>query len=133
MIQQLGPSYAKTVHLTGDEIDFKSLVIRWSWIALIVASLYQCIFHTDIVNLLASFAVALGWAMVTRIFLRSSVIENFPLSSFVIIAFASSQLYLPLLFTTLEGKSLIYNLELPEEVFLHSVDTLIVITLAHAI
>jgi hypothetical protein len=134
MIHQLGHSYAETFpSITGRQSTFRWLIIRWSWIAFIVAAMYQCFFHLDIVNLVAIFCVALGWAIATRIFLRSSVFIDFTLSSFLVMGFASTQLFLPLLFTTLEGRSLIYNLELPEEVFLHSISCLLVITLAHAV
>jgi hypothetical protein len=78
-------------------------------------------------------AVGFGWLIITRTFLRQSMLLNFPFSSFIIIGFVSSVLYLPLVFTTLEGKPLIFNLELPEEIFLHSILGLLVLVVAHAI
>src|ERR1700752_3827684 len=106
--------------LSGEE-SFAVKVVRASWGLLIVCVLIQCVFHWSIENLACMSAVAFGWAITTRIFLRQSMLMNFPFSSFLIIGFTASELYLPLVFTTLEGKSMIFNLELPEEIFLHSV------------
>ena len=65
--------------------------------------------------------------------MRRSMLMTFPLSSFLIIGFTASELYLPLVFTTLEGKSMIFNLELPEQIFLHSILQLVVLAAAHSI
>jgi len=115
------------------ETDFRSQTYRWSWIVLIVAAFYQCVFHLEMVTVIAVFCSILGWAVASRLFLGGPIMLDFPFSSFVILGFAASQLYFPLLFTSLEGKSLVYNLELPERVFFHSLAGLLVLTLAHAL
>jgi hypothetical protein len=118
--------------ISGREHDFMPQVFRWSWIGFAVATAYQCLFHLEMATLIAIFCVAPAWVVVSNIFLRGSIMFNFPISSFLILAFTSTQLYLPLLFTSLEGKSVVYNLELPEQVFLHSLAAVLVLTVAHA-
>jgi hypothetical protein len=83
-------------------------------------------------NLLAMASVIFGWIVTTKIFLKRPMLEKYPLSIFLIIGFTTTQLYFPLLFTTLEGKSLLFNLEVPEHVFLHSTLALIVLILSHS-
>lgn len=112
--------------------EFIAKVVRMSWILLFVTSLFQVLFFWSIDNILAIGAVYLGWVINTKIFLRHSMIEKYPFSTFLIIAFISTQLYFPLLFTSIEYKPLIYNLELPEEVFLHTILAVIVVSLAHS-
>ncbi|MDH4091108.1 MAG: hypothetical protein OEV74_11065 [Cyclobacteriaceae bacterium] len=87
----------------------------------------------DITNIVMVACVAMAWLMFTKTFFRPKIIMNYSLSFFMIFAFTSTQFYLPLLFTTLEGKPLIYNLEMPDQVFLHSFASLIVLTLAHGV
>lgn len=115
------------------ESDFRSQTYRWSWIVLIVASFYQCLFHLEMVTLISVFCVVLGWAVASRLFLGGPIMMDFPFSSFVVLSFAASQLYFPLLFTSMEGKPLVYNLELPEQVFFHSLAGLLVLTVGHAL
>jgi len=113
--------------------SFNAIVIRSSWWVFFFSFLLQCVLFWSIENLVCMIAVGFGWLIITRIFFRQSMLLNFPLSSFIIIGFVSSALYLPLVFTTLEGKPLIFNLELPEEIFLHSILALLVLVVAHAI
>ncbi len=112
--------------------QFITRMVRMSWIFLGICSAFQIIFFWSIENIISIGAVILGWIIITKIFLQLSMLERFPLSTFLVIAFGSTQLYLPLLFTTIENKSLITNLELPEEVFLHTILGITVVTLAHA-
>ena len=106
--------------------------IRSGWIVLILCSIIQVILFASLVNLLCVFAVILGWLVLTKVFLRTSMFSAFPFSTFLITAFVSTQFYFPLIFTTLEGKSLVINLELPEQVFFHSLAGLTALALAHA-
>lgn len=134
MIQSLPHDHVtSTVLIAGHESDFMSRVFRWSWIGFIIATAYQCLFHLDIVNLLANFCVGLGWLFASRVLLQGTLMWKYPLSGFLILAFTATQLYLPLMFTSLEGKPLIYNLELPEQVFFHSLVSLLVMITAHAL
>jgi len=113
--------------------SFRVKVIRSSWWVFIFSFLIQCVLFWSIENLVCMIAVGFGWFMVSRTFFRQSMLLNFPFSSFIIIGYASSTLYLPLVFTTLEGKPMIYNLELPEQIFLHAILELTVLLVAHAI
>jgi hypothetical protein len=123
--------FATRISHAGNGTGFISSVRRWSWVVFVITMLFQLLFHWSLVNLMCISCVALGWSIVTRIFLRTKVLNDFPLSTLVIMAFAATQLYFPQVFTSLEGKSLIHNLELPEEIFLHTIAALIVLTLVH--
>ncbi|HMG93230.1 MAG TPA: hypothetical protein VK589_24405 [Chryseolinea sp.] len=131
MIQQMKLDGASTELTRNYESQFLHNAIRLGWILLIFCSIIQVLFFSSLVNLLCVFAVILGWLVLTKIFLRTSMFSAFPFSAFLITAFVSTQLYFPLIFTTLEGKSLVINLELPEEVFFHSLAGLAVLAVAH--
>jgi hypothetical protein len=113
--------------------DFTAQVVRISWVILFLAIIYQLIFFSEITNIIAMTAVVFAWLITTKIWLRRRMLETYLISSFSIIGFAAAQFYFPLLFTTLENKPLIYNLELPEQVFLHSTACLLIFVVAHAI
>src|SRR5687767_9410308 len=115
------------------ETQFLRQAVRASWAILFAAILYQLVFFAEITNIIAITAVVFAWLVTTKIWLRTELLEKYMISTFTILGFASSQFYFPLLFTTLENKPLIHNLELPEEVFLHSTLGLIVLTIAHAL
>lgn len=110
---------------------FIALIIRWSWIALAIAVVFQCVFFSTLPNLIAIISILFGWAIFVKAFLRFDVLSNYPLSTFVIFGFTTTQIYFPLLFTSLEGKPVIFNLELPYQVFFHSFAALIALTLSH--
>ena len=112
--------------------SFTRIVVRASWWVFLFSVLIQCVLFWSIENFVCIIAVGFAWLILTRTFFRQSILLNFPLSSFCIIGFVSSSFYLPLVFTTLEGKPLIYNLELPEQIFLHSTLEMLVLVGAHA-
>ena len=112
---------------------FIALASNWSWLLLVVATIYQGIFFASLPNFIAIGCILLTWALFTHIFLQPTIIHNYPLSVFVILGFITTQLYFPLLFTSLEGKPVIFNLELPYQVFLHSTAAFVVLVLAHAV
>jgi hypothetical protein len=103
-----------------------------SWGILLATAVYQIIFYSDIINIVAIAAVIFAWIITSKIWLDVKMLELYPISSFMILGYVSSQFYFPLLFTTLENKPLINNLELPEQVFLHTTLCLLVLVFAHA-
>lgn len=132
MIQQVDtPSYIASDSPLIKEQPFTLQFKRWSWVLLIGAILYQCFFHWSVSNGVAMCTIVLAWLITTKIILGGELIKKFPLSTFLLLGFTSSQFYLPLIFTTGEAKSLLYNLEVPELVFLHSTLVLFVLLFAH--
>ncbi|HEX6224178.1 MAG TPA: hypothetical protein VFZ52_07195 [Chryseolinea sp.] len=115
------------------ESDFTAQVVRISWVVLFAGIVFQLIFFADITNIIAMSAIVFAWLITTQIWLRKKMLETYLLSTFMIIGFASSQFYFPLLFTTLENKPLVYNLEFPEQVFLHSTACLLMLVISHGI
>ena len=113
--------------------DFLTLMVRGSWGVLFAAIIYQLIFFSEITNFVGIAAVVFAWILTTKIWLRKQMLETYLISTFIILGFVATQFYLPLIFTTIENKPLIYNLELPEQVFLHSTAALLVLVAAHAI
>ena len=114
-----------------NDTGFLRIAVRLSWVALILAIIYQCIFFPEIENIVAMVAVVFAWIIATRMLLRIKALETHLISTFILLGFVASQFYFPLMFTTMENKPLIYNLELPEEVFLHSTLCLVVLLVAH--
>lgn len=112
-------------------ISFTDKVIYWSWFIFFIAFAYQCLFFWSMPNFTAMLHVAFGWLIICLLFLKENTLKRFPLSSFLIIGFTATQFYFPLIFTSIELKPLIYNLDLPDDVFLHSTLSLLTLTIAH--
>ncbi|OWP61941.1 hypothetical protein CDA63_16700 [Hymenobacter amundsenii] len=105
--------------------------VRWSWVVLVAASLIQSLWFATQANQVAVLYVLGAWALLTPTFLTYSSLARYPISSFLMLGFGATQFYLPLLFTLLEGKPLVTNLELPYAVFEHSMLALLVLLTAH--
>lgn len=133
-IHQVSYAYPQPARLTlAANEPFAATLVRWSWLILIAGSVLQCVLFPDEVNFIAVGCVLLAWFTVSGIFLRRNVLEKYPLSVFLILGFTSTQFYFPLVFTLIEGKPLVFNLELPLEVFLHSLASLFVLVTAHGL
>jgi hypothetical protein len=111
--------------------NFLDSFVWLSWIALMSSSLLQIILFPTIDNTLASICVITAWLILTSLFLKSKTLKAYPLSTFLIIGFTATQFYFPLIFTLLEGKPVVFNLELPLQVFAHSLLCLIILSIAH--
>ncbi len=118
--------------LNKKEGTFLRQVVQASWAILFAAAVYQIIFYPEIINLVAISAVIFAWLVASKIWLNIQMLEMYPISTFMILGFISSQFYFPLLFTTLENKPIVNNLELPEQVFLHTTLCLLVFVISHA-
>ncbi|AUD06415.1 hypothetical protein [Spirosoma pollinicola] len=132
-LQATASQFKTTVLNQRPKAGFLSQFVFWSWVILLFASVLQIILFYTPDNLIAIGCVLGAWVLTTTIFLRPLLLKNFPFSAFLIIGFVFTQFYFPLVFTLLEGKPLIYNLQLPEEVFLHSMLALIVLIISHTI
>ncbi|OUJ73887.1 hypothetical protein [Hymenobacter crusticola] len=115
-----------------DTNSFLFNFVRSSWLALFAACVFQIVFFSSVANLFALGCIIIAWALLSAQFLRPDRLNTYPLSSFLLLGFTATQFYFPLLFTTLEGKPVTFNLELPYHVFGHSILSLIVLLLAHA-
>jgi len=118
-------------HMTGNSflVNFKN----GSTILLLILSACQCILFPSLINFFAVTCVIVVWVILLLFFLTKDIISRYPLSSFLVIGFGSTQYYFALLFTLLENKPLTFNLELPAEVFKHSLLSFIVIVIGHLI
>lgn len=97
-----------------------SQIKKWSWLIAIVSFLIQITFFRNTDNLICSFNTLVIWYFATNYLLNPKRVINYPISIFLILSFTLTQFYFPLIFTTLEFKSLINNLKYPLDVFLHS-------------
>ncbi|HTF20501.1 MAG TPA: hypothetical protein VK658_20655 [Chryseolinea sp.] len=113
--------------------DFTSTFIKGSWIAYFISALFQIIFFTDLTNLAVVVIIGIGWLLYTKAFVRYELFRAFSLSSLVVFGFASTHILFPLIFTSLEGKPVTYNLEYPEVVFLHSLAAMAVLMVSHTV
>ncbi|WP_224999696.1 hypothetical protein [Cesiribacter sp. SM1] len=83
--------------------------------------------------MVAVVCVFIVWLLFTRFFLQLPVLNTYPISSFLVLGFATTQFYFPLVFTLLEGKPIIFNMELPYEVFVHSLAAFVVVLITHVL
>ena len=131
MVQQI--DHIESIGKRKTETEFLTTIVKGSWGVLFILIIYQLIFFAEITHIIAMSAVVFSWILATKIWLRREMLETHLVSAFIIIGFIAGQFYLPLLFTTVENKPLVYNLELPEQVFLHNTLELLVIVVAHRI
>lgn len=103
------------------------------WIAYFASALFQTIFFSELTNLAVVAMIGVGWLLYSGMFLRGTLFRAFTFSSFVLFGFATTHILFPLVFTTMEGKPVTYNLEYPEQVFLHSLAALVVLFFSFAI
>lgn len=113
--------------------SFSARFIRWSWIVLFVTSTLQLAFFGSLDNALATGCVILAWFILTKFILQPETLKAHPLPGFLILGFTTTQFYFPLVFTLLEGKPVVFNLDLPKEVFLHSLASQLVMIVSFLI
>ncbi|MBG6236982.1 hypothetical protein IWX76_003588 [Pedobacter sp. CAN_A7] len=132
---QLKGTSPTTIHLIrkNESDTFLPKLVFWSWIIFGLSVIFQCLNFWSEENLFAMSCIAITWLILTQLFLTKKKIEEYPLSSFLIIGYVSAQLYFPLVFTSFEYKPVVFNLELPYEVFFHSTAAVIVLVIAHGI
>lgn len=91
----------------------------------------QIAFFFSIENFLCVIIAIFGWIITNDYLLKNNNFLFFPLSSTIIFGFSLTQFFLPICFTILEWKPLIFNLIYPYQVFLHSLLALIVLVVVH--
>jgi len=111
--------------------SFTDKVVLWSWVIFFSAATYQCLFFWSIPNFVALLYAGFAWLLLCLLYIQEFTLKRFPLSSFLIIGFTATQFYFPLVFTSVELKPLIFNLDLPYEVFLHSTLSLFALIAGH--
>ena len=79
-----------------NDAAFLRRAVRFSWVALIVAILYQCIFFPEIENIVAMVAVVFAWVIATTMLLRQNALETNLISTFMLIGFVSTQFLFPI-------------------------------------
>lgn len=88
--------------------------------AIALAVLCQNIFFFSAANSIGSVLVLFAWVLTYKLIMQPDNFQHYTLSSFVIFGFYFTQFCLPVIFTLLEGKPLIFNLDFPISVFIHS-------------
>jgi hypothetical protein len=104
---------------------------KWSWAVLLIACYFQLIAFSSTKNIIAIAYVLFAWILSTKFIFVKQFLLDFTLSTFLLIGFTLTQFYFPLIFTSLENKPLVFNLELPNQVFLHSTLALIILIFSH--
>ncbi len=88
--------------------------------AVALAVISQNIFFFSFANSMGSILVLFAWVLTYRIVMQLKNFLHYTFSSFIVFGFYFTQFCLPLIFTLLEGKPLIFNLDYPISVFIHS-------------
>ncbi len=120
-------------HKMSSSNTFLLLFKQWMRIVLLSASLLQIIFFWSLENIFATACVLLAWRLTEKFTLRAFNLNRYSLSTLIILGYTLTQFCLPLVFTLIEGKPLVYNLNFPYQVFIHSVLALLVLLLVHTL
>src|SRR5690606_14030743 len=63
----------------------------------------------------------LGWILCSRFVLISKLFVTYTMSSFLLLGFAMIQFWIPPIFSLVELKPLVYNLNFPVSIFMHTI------------
>lgn len=107
-------------------------VCNLGWWVVLASAGVQLSIDTSIENLVCTGSVLLSYALVSTLVLREEAFQTVPLSTLAVLGFAGIHQIIPLIFISLEGRPLIYNLVLPQETFLWSLTCLAFLVFAHA-
>jgi hypothetical protein len=119
------------LHSDNDGSAFIDKTVNWSYVVLSLCIAYQMLYFWSVPNLAAIGYVVFAWILFTKFFLNAAIIKTYPFSTFIILGYTATQFYFPLLFISLEMKPLVFNLTMPNEVFLHSTLALLVLLVSH--
>lgn len=100
-------------------------------IVIIFCGIIQVIFFSKNENLYAVGIIIFGWFLADIYILTRTNFINYTFSTFLLFGLVLTQFGLPLIFTLLEGKPVIYNLKIPYDVFTHTILALITLIIAH--
>lgn len=117
--------------LTNKNYIFLRLFKKWSWYIIILSAFFQGIIFPSTSNFFGISITILGWYLTDKLVLQINLFQKFTLSTLILVGYALTQYYLPLTFTLLEGKPLIYNLKYPDNVFIHSILAFIIMVICH--
>lgn len=106
-------------------------VQSFGWLLVIITTAFQTIVNFDMLNLICVAMIIAGYAVVAMFFLNKRTFERHPMSSFAVLGFAGTHLIFPLLFVSLEGKMVTYNLEVPIQTFGWTLLCLLTLTAVH--
>ena len=128
---------ATTISVTHLKNNLRPLLIdkaaRWSCMVLGLITLLQCVFFSSTANIIAMAIINVAWYLFLSTTLKPGTFQLYPLSSFIIVGFMLTHFFLPPIITLIEGKPVIYILEFPIDVFLHSFATLLVLLTSHLV
>ncbi|WP_170299131.1 hypothetical protein [Larkinella terrae] len=103
----------------------------WIWKVVLVAAIIQGLFFFSPENIFAITCVISAWWLVDKLILNKETLARYTFSTVIILGYSLTQYCLPLIFTLLEGKPLVYNLKFPYSVFIHSLLALAVFLSMH--
>lgn len=101
--------------------------------ALVLAVIGQIIFFFSLANSIGAILVLTTWFLTCKVVMQPYNFLHYTFSSFVIFGFFFTQFCLPVIFTLLEGKPMIFNLNFPISVFIHSFLAFLILLLAFKI
>lgn len=89
-------------------------------LAVALAVICQNIFFFSAANSIGSILVLFAWILTNRVVMKPDNFIHYTFSTVVVFGFYFTQFCLPVIFTLLEGKPMIFNLDFPVSVFIHS-------------
>ncbi|RAJ96084.1 hypothetical protein LX87_03834 [Larkinella arboricola] len=104
---------------------------KWSSVIIAIAGILQLLFFWSPANLFSVSCVWLAWWLTDKFVLVSSKLSRFTLSTLILLGYAITQYFLPIVFTLVEGKELVFNLKMPYDIFTHSLAAFVVMLIAH--
>ncbi|MFP9099567.1 hypothetical protein ACLI09_10970 [Flavobacterium sp. RHBU_24] len=125
--------YKKNQALIQQKDIFLKNFKRWTLSIVIISTLLQMLFFPTIANAVGSFSAFLGWYIICTALLVEKNLYNYTISTMVILGYGFVQYFMPLVFTLAEGKPIVYNLNYPITVFMHSLLCLTAFLISHSI
>lgn len=115
----------------SDERSFLKTFKKSLLIVLICSTSVQIGLFFTPENIFCSAIALFAWLLTDYFILQPGILKSYALSTTVILGFSLTQFCLPSIFTLIEAKPLIYNLDNPYEVFAHSIIAMLVLIISH--
>ncbi|REA64484.1 hypothetical protein DSL64_02745 [Dyadobacter luteus] len=126
-------SLNKKLDTTVSKQRFLSIFKSWSIRILILSSILELVLFPELPVLVGIAYSVIGWLIVYNIVLNEKTINNYPLSSLVVLGYGLCNFYLPMPATLLELKPITYNLTVPYSVFFHGIMSLSIVAISFRI
>jgi len=116
------------LHRNGE--DFLSLFKKWSLKILLALCVLEAVFFPELTVAFGIIYSLYGWMLIDKFVIKRNIILRYPLSSIIVIGYGLCNFYFPIPATLSEGKSIIFNLDIPNTVFIQGILSLTVVVIS---